>query len=167
MKFFGRERFTANIPYEPPRECEDALIFFERMEQQDKEVAKTLNELHLAEAQRINAHRKKLPGLPIGTKVWYRRPEGTATKADTRWVGPGQVLSREGEDSYTISTGPDASISAHRTFPKEYVDDTCNEKQVPMFWHKRTVKVPQEKSTKPRIQGILGHQIDENGDPHS
>ena len=39
----------------------------------------------------------------------------------------------------------------------------CNEKPVPMFWHKRTVKFPMEKTTRPRIKRILGHILDEDG----
>ena len=160
---FGRERFTANIPFEPPRECEDALLFFERMEDQEEEVAQILNKLHEDEAARINSRRKKLPALPIGAKVWYGRPEGTGTKNDTRWIGPAEVLSREGEDSYTISMGPNSDITAHRTYLKEHWEDTCNDRPVPMFWHKRTVKFPMERSTRPRIKRILGHVVDENG----
>ena len=76
------------------------------MEALGEQVARTLNEIHEADAARINSRRKRLPALPIGVKVWYRRPEGTGTKNDTRWVGPAEVLSREGEDSYTISKGP-------------------------------------------------------------
>ena len=36
---FGRERFTANVPYRPPRECEDAMYFFGRMQYIDQHVA--------------------------------------------------------------------------------------------------------------------------------
>ena len=30
----------------------------------------------------------------------------------------------------------------------------------------RNVKFPQDRSTRPRVQGLLGHQIDENGEAH-
>ena len=43
---FGRHRHRAGIPQEPPRECEDAQAFLQRMEEIDKMVAETLNSKH-------------------------------------------------------------------------------------------------------------------------
>jgi transposase InsO family protein len=43
---FGRQRPLANLPYEPPRECEDAKEFFKRMARMDQEVADRLNKEH-------------------------------------------------------------------------------------------------------------------------
>ena len=103
---FGRERYMARVPYNPPRYCEDALEFFERMDSIDEEISQELNSLHRREAARIHAHRKERHALPRGRKVWYKRPEGWGNKLHSRWVGPGVVLLREGESSYKISTGP-------------------------------------------------------------
>jgi len=55
---FGRERPLAGIPYSPPRECEDACQFFKRMEEIDRQVAEVLNEVHAAQARRVNQGRK-------------------------------------------------------------------------------------------------------------
>jgi transposase InsO family protein len=43
---FGRPRPLANLPYNPPKECEDANQFFTRMSEIDLRVAKVLNKLH-------------------------------------------------------------------------------------------------------------------------
>ena len=43
---FGRQRYLAEVPYKKPRECEDALRFFERMNQTDTHVANLLNSWH-------------------------------------------------------------------------------------------------------------------------
>ena len=44
---FGRDRYEAVAPYEISRECEGAQQFFDRMQELDKIVAETLNDLHL------------------------------------------------------------------------------------------------------------------------
>ena len=73
---FGRERYTANVPYIPPRECLDAQEFFQVMEEQDALVARKMNEMHDREAARINAKRKEMEHFPIGAKIWSTRPRG-------------------------------------------------------------------------------------------
>ena len=44
---FGRTRALANLPYNPPKECEDANQFFTHMREIDIRVARTLNDLHI------------------------------------------------------------------------------------------------------------------------
>ena len=58
---FGRERNLAGVPYEIPRECEGAEVFFARMGEVDKTVAKVLNEAHQKEAAKVNPHRAAPP----------------------------------------------------------------------------------------------------------
>ena len=161
---FGRERFMANMPYNPPRLCEDAEDFFERMDEIDRRVAEVVNKRHEEEAARINAHRRDLEPIPIGSKVWYLRPKGSGTKLDTRWLGPMVVLAREGESTYTISTalGGDSMV-AHRTFLKLYVEDECNERPIPMHFHKRTVKFSEEHPGKLMVKRIIDHRVDPEG----
>ena len=73
------------------------------MYQLDTLVAKCFNALHKWDVNSVNARRRELAPLPIGRKVWYRRPEGSGNKTDTRWLGPAEVLAREGDTSYKIS----------------------------------------------------------------
>ena len=70
----------AGKPYQPPRECEDALAFIARQENIDVLVAEVLNEKHRKEAEAMNKTRTKFPPLTPGQKVWYRRPEGSGSK---------------------------------------------------------------------------------------
>ena len=160
---FGRERFLAHVPYDPPRVCEDAQEFFEHQDEVDQKVANVLNSLHERRANSVNARRKDSKALPIGTLVWYRRPEGTGGKMDSRWLGPCEVTRREGEHSYEIRTGQKTFIKAHRTFLKEYWPDTHSEECKPMYHHKRTVPLEKETSTELRVGKILGHTVDEDG----
>ena len=151
------------MPYLPPRECEDAQDFFARINQVDERVAKSLNEMHRKSAERINAKRKSQKPFLVGSVVWYKRQEGTGTKMDTRWVGPCEVLKREGEASYVVRTGQKSQVKAHRTDLKEYWPDTHAEVCKPMFYHKRTVQIPVEESTQLHVKRIIEHKVQGNG----
>jgi hypothetical protein len=62
---FGRERPLGGVPYEPPKECEDAQQFFKRMKEIDEKVAMVLNHTHEVQARRINQGRRGVgPGQP-------------------------------------------------------------------------------------------------------
>ena len=151
--------FLANVPYKPRRECEDAHQFFERMKQTDKYVAELLNSLHRSEADSVNKKRRELKAIPIGTLVWYRRPPATGGKLDGRWLGPCEVLAREGEHSYVLRTDQNKRVKAHRTHVKEYWDYTQAIPK-PRFWHKRTVPLGQEELSGFSVHKRLGHQVD-------
>ena len=135
---FGRPRHIAGLPYDPPRECEDSQEFLERMKKIDTWVAQKLNEMHEKLAKRINKNRKDGDILQIGAKVWYRRPEGSGDKLDSRWLGPALVKAREGARSYLIELKPGMEIKAHRSFLKGYVEDIFNGQPIPLFFHQRT-----------------------------
>jgi hypothetical protein len=157
---FGRERSIGDIPYVPPRECEDAQNFFDRMSEIDEKVASLLNQKHAKSAKRINESRKSTNIFDIGDKVWYRRPEGSGTKIDTRWVGPGKIASQTGIDSYEVRLGPNQVMPAHATFLKHYVEDTMQGGVARMYQHTRTVvdKNPQV-NEEWVVDKVLGHRI--------
>ena len=133
------------------------------MDNLDKHVANMLNSLHRASAKTVNARRHEAKPLVMGALVWYRRPEGTGGKLDSRWLGPCEILSREGEHSYRIRTGPNTTVQAHRTYLKEYWPDTHSEKSKPMFYHRRTVPTRREVPTELRVKRIIGHAISPDG----
>ena len=56
---FGRERSSAGLPTLPPRECESAKTFLERMEVLDWEVSTAMNYELERIAARVNQGRKK------------------------------------------------------------------------------------------------------------
>ena len=162
---FGRERFCARVPYTPPRECEDAKEFFERISALDEKIAESLNEMHAKKAGRVNFKRKSQEEYPIGTLVWYYRPENTGGKIDSRWLGPAEVLAREGAHSYKIRTGQNSTIKAHSNFLKKYWPDTHAEICKPMFFHKRTVRLPGEQTTQLQVEEIKGFRVEGDGRP--
>ena len=137
---FGRERPLGGCPYSPPKECEDAHVFFERMRVLDQKVAQTLNTKHAEEVKRVNRQRKEMVPFLTGCLVWYKRPEGSGEKLDSRWIGPAIVKSREGDRSYTIEIKPGLEIKAHRSFLKEYHEPEVYGKGIPLYYFRRTEK---------------------------
>ena len=59
----------ANLPYQAPKECEDAQNFVQRQSLIDKEVSEVLNAKHRMEAEQINAHRSEIPVFQVGDNV--------------------------------------------------------------------------------------------------
>ena len=116
---FGRYRPLGNIPYTPERDCEDAQQFFKRMREIDEGVCTVLNELHDKRAAQVNKRRAGADIFCPGDLVWYRRPERSGHKLDSRWLGKAVVLGREGESSYLIQTKPDGELKAHTSFLKK------------------------------------------------
>jgi hypothetical protein len=138
---FGRERPLSGVPYEPPKECEDALQFFRKMQDIDKKVSEALNRQHEIQAKRVNLSRKEMEPIEIGTQVWYKRPENSGEKLDTRWIGPGLVKSREGARSYVFEIKPGFEMKAHRSFLKLYQEPKVSGKGVPLCFYRRTEKI--------------------------
>ena len=55
---FGRDRAEAGIPYQPPRECENASHFFTRMREIDQKVALFYNDILEKQQNLVNSRRK-------------------------------------------------------------------------------------------------------------
>jgi hypothetical protein len=136
---FGREKSLGNIPYTPPRENEDAQNFFARMKEIDERTGRVLNQIHERRAAQENVHRTEPPEFSAGQKVWYRRPEGSGDKLESRWLGPALVTKRIGHHSYEIQVGERNVLTAPAIFMKPYVEDEFTEKRVPLFQHRRTI----------------------------
>ena len=132
---FGRDRYEAGSPYEPLRECEAAQSFFERVEQIDRKVAETLNQLHQTRQKRLNAKRKERPPYSVGDYVWVLRPRDSPSteKLDTWWLGPAQILERLGEHSYRAQVKPNMSVEVHSTQLKPFVEDDLAGKPTELF----------------------------------
>ena len=156
---FGRERPTASLPYDPPRENEDALTFVERQKTIDAKVAQILNEMHEKEAQWVNRHRKPSPSFQVGQKVWYLRPEDSGTKVDSRWLGPCLVKGRIGEESYEVEVKPGRQIHTTARFLKAWQENTFGGPSLPLFFHQQTVIDEEADPTEWNVQEILGFKI--------
>ena len=133
---FGCDRSLGNMSLPRQRECEDATQFFERMRAIDLRVADVLNRKHKELAAK-RSQGGKLPPLVIGSKVWYKRPPNSGVKTDSRWIGPGIVLGREGAESYIIEIAPGHKVCAPRHWLKPYIFEGQGA-ALPLFYHRRT-----------------------------
>jgi hypothetical protein len=134
---FGRERSNGNLPYDTPKDCEDAQTFFHRMEIVDEEVARILNEKHEQQARTINVSRSEPRRFVPGDKVWWLRPPNTGGKLDTRWLGPCKVVRRVGEHSYLVQTAPNYRTAIHATYLKPFVGDIMLGTRTELFLHRK------------------------------
>ena len=98
-----------------------------------------------------------------GDTVYYRRPEGSGNKLDSRWLGPAVVINREGENSYNIEVKEGAIIKAHRSFLKKCFNKNNVGQGYPMFYHRRTVVDPQMLVDEWVVDRILKHRIMPDG----
>ena len=77
---FGRERAVAGLPYTPPKMCEGAQSFFDRMDMIDREVARVLNTTHFKKQEWFNKGRSEGKVYAVGDKVWVLRPREVASE---------------------------------------------------------------------------------------
>ena len=124
-------------------------------------VAEKLNKMHKLLAERINKKRKEGDILETGSKVWYRRPENSGTKLDTRWLGPALVKAREGSRSYVIEVKPGAEMKAHRSFLKPFIEDIFNGQPIPLFYHQRTEIDVEAEIDEWEVDKVVRHIIEE------
>lgn len=128
------------------------------MEKIDQAVARSLKDIHDRQFARLN---EKLWGGTIfrpGDEVYYRRPEGSGNKLDSRWLGPVVVVAREGEHSYQIRIKENVTIKAHSTFLKPSLNKQFLGRPVPLFFHKRTVLDPEAGEDEWLVERILNHR---------
>ena len=128
------------------------------MKEVDQKVANILNEKHRDRAEKINAGRSKPHTYNASDKVWYRRPENSGDKLDSRWLGPATIEERIGENSYEVRLNDDKVIRAHVSCIKPYVWDKFSGNPKPMYFHQRTVPDPDAAPDEWRVEKILDHR---------
>ena len=162
---YGRERPYAGVPYEPPLVSPDAVSFMEKQAETDRKVAQTLNDLHADRAKEVNAHRRELPALVEGQKVWWLRPRGRpGEKLETYWVGPCRVIHRAGEHSYVIETRPGHQIDAHRCQLKEHAEDIYSGKPLALFHYRQAAPELDLAVDEWIVDKIVAHRLNSAGD---
>jgi hypothetical protein len=144
------------VPYIPSRSSEDAQEFVKRVKEVEQAVAQTLNQKHQKQAEQVNKGRKDPPRFRTDDKVWYRRPEGTGEKTDSRWLGPGVVVEQVGQGSYRVQVEENRIIEAPIKFLKKYMEDPVGG-GTPLFFHRRTERRALEKEGD-EVEEVLGHK---------
>jgi len=156
---FGRQRNLPNAPYNPPKECDDAQNFFENQKLVDFHIAQVVNVKHDKLAEQCNRGRVKPPEFSSGDKVWYRRPENSGDKLDSRFIGLAVVLNRFSEYGYEIQLNETSTVRAHASFLKLYREDKFSGDTIPLYYHQCTVPDPDAAPDEWNVKQILEHRI--------
>ena len=162
---FGRERGESGAPYQPPKECEDAIQFFDKMARVDQEVSRILEEEHKKVQNRINAHRNSPKVYKVGDFVWVVRPKTSpqTTKLDTYWMGPAKILSRVGESSYNVQVKPNMAMEVHASDMKPYFGEEGTGKPTDLYHFLPTYQPVEVVPGEWNVDRILRHRKGPDG----
>ena len=120
---FGRERAVQGIPFLPQRQCEDAVLFIDRMNRMQTDIAQAIMAHHKSQAQARNSHRVDREEYQVGDLVWVLKPHSMSTqsKMEPIWKGPLKIHQRVGHHSYLVQDRSGAHLSVHVDWLKPYV----------------------------------------------
>jgi hypothetical protein len=157
----GRERPLAGIPYTPERECIEAQDYFDQISEIDQLVADNLDGEHIMAQHRHNSRIRGRPEFRVGDLVWVmkQKPIG-GLKTQTYWHGPTTIVSRSGQNSFTIVSKEGETRAVHIAQLKPYFDDVL-EGGVPLHHYRPDTKDPA--SGTPLVDEILSHKTDQEG----
>jgi hypothetical protein len=131
------------------------------MDRLDKMWQKNLQDIHEKAISILNDKRKQPAVFSVGDQVFYRRPEGSGTKLDSRWLGPAIILAREGEQSYLFRLREGVDIKAHQTFLKPSYNKEYLGRTVPLFYLCWTIFDPEAMVDEWVVGKIIGHRYDQ------
>ena len=158
---YGRDRPYAGVPFSPPTKLEDAQSFFARQAEIDEKLSKIMKDLHEKRAREVNVHRKELPVLVVGSKVWWLRPRGqTGDKLESYWVGPCKILERKSAHTYVIETREGHNVDAHRSQLKEHMEDIFHHKPLALFHYKQAISDVDAGFSEWEVERIVEHKVD-------
>ena len=161
---FGRERNLAGVPYTPVRECEDATLFFDRMERVDKQVADTLREIHRSREEKENSNRRERTPFRVGDWVWMLRPKcSRESKLDTWWVGPYKVIRQVGVSSFELLITPGNHHAVHIDQIKPYLGDILQGEPTEIIHFEPEYHVQGTGTDEWNVESILRHKVREDG----
>ena len=92
------------------------------MDQVDREIAKALELAHAQRQTQVNHYLERESYSP-GSLVWVLKPAdiSTQSKVEARWKGPFQVLSKDGQHSYTVKDKRGNTLMVHVDQLKPYL----------------------------------------------
>ena len=95
----------------------------------------------------------------VGDQVWYRRPERSCHKLDTRWLGKVVVMARESELIYVIEIRSGSKMKVHTSFLKPWVEEEVVGNPTPLFYHQRTEIDPGLQVDKCICKKLVSHRV--------
>lgn len=153
----------ATLPYRPTRVAEEAVQFFERMEQMRGLLATKLNTLQQKRVAAANAKRREPPPLHPGSKVWYRpEPQPGRDKLEPKWRGPGVVLRRVADHSYVVQVDGGREQEAHRSQLYPHVEDEFVGEPFPLYYFSGKAPVLELGPGEWEVEEVLDHKMQKN-----
>ena len=70
------------IPFVPERQCEDAILFMERIQRMQAEIAQAIMAQHKEQASAKNSHRVDREEYQEGDLVWVLKPHSMSNQAN-------------------------------------------------------------------------------------
>ena len=132
---FGRDRNLPGIPYSTLKEAEDARGFLDRMRNIDTLVGDRLNQLHVDQAERFNAHKRDRRTFNVGDSVWLIKPKQVGgNKISSWWTGPYTIVQRLGRDVFNLKISLTENLEVHTDQLKIFHPDTILEGGIPLFY---------------------------------
>ena len=95
--------------------------------------------------------------------MWYRRPPKTGEKLDSRWIGPGKIVAREGENSYEVEIKDGITMKAPRSFLKPYTEPKFEGHAVPLYYHRRTESEIDAAPDEWETEAVIAHRVCKDG----
>jgi hypothetical protein len=160
---YGRRRPLKGLPYKPPIIAEDAVRFFDRMEQTREKIAEQLNHLHQSAADYVNSKRSRKQAYKEGEKVWYQRPVDLSASLQSKWIGPCKISKRVGEGSYLVEVKPGIEHAAHDDQLRKYVLDEYAGTPKPFFYYRGSSKDIDWQTDEYEAEKILAHRKRRDG----
>ena len=99
----------------------------------DLAVIQKLNEVYTRVEAKMKSQLKGLLVFHVGYQVWYRHPERSGHKLETRWLGKAVVTARGSESSYVIEIRPGSKMKVHASFLKPWVKEEVVGNPTPFF----------------------------------
>ena len=122
-------------------------------------MSQKVEELHARVEAKMKSQLKGWLIFHVGDLVWYRRPERSGHKLDTRWLGNALVRARESESSYVIEIRPGSKLKVHASFLKPWVEDEVVGNSIPLFYHQLTEIDPELQVDEWVCKRILSHRV--------
>ena len=111
---FGRDRPGFGLPWALPRENLEARGWFERREQEERELGDKLRKRITDQLRRLSSGRK-VRSFQKGDRVWMKRPKGVAGPGlQPVWLGPYVISRQVGEHSFEILVGKEM-VAVHNS----------------------------------------------------
>ena len=166
---FGRNRGGQGLPFPTPSVHHEMSVFIGQMAKFDSVAHEFLKAEHEKQARAYNSKRKPVVSTyKPKDRVLVQRPKDHlqgASKLNTLWEGPCEVIKNLGPHSVMVQTGPSKQSEFHIDQLKLFLPDVLG-RPTPLFYKART-RAPGESVLEDEdtweVDKILEHKVEPNG----